>query len=74
MAIDTREERASVLAFSHTLPAPTLPLPTGNIEVLDRLQINWLYRGIPAITITVPAIANFTGVVSTGDNFVGEQV
>ena len=53
MAIDTRNERASILNYS--LPWGVYPNPDGTLDQADRQQIAALYPGILA---QVAALAN----------------
>jgi hypothetical protein len=54
MAVDTRNKRAS--AINLMLPwRGQLPAPDGSIDISDRAQLVYLYAGIDAEEIEVPA-------------------
>ena len=57
MAVDTAEKRLSMMDMGPPI-APALPVPSGIINLDQKLHLLWLYSGIgPDVVVIVPSIS-----------------
>jgi hypothetical protein len=56
MAIDTNNEKFSLIVFGRTTDPKMLPVTGGAIEEDDQQQLLWLYSGIAFETVALPFV------------------